>query len=338
MSNSYGKIVYGVGDNGYAILSRSEELADVDLSDFISFCKSISWRPDKSRFPDHQLVAVVPSGDFTWVCRLSEDKPDVYGRELTMRIEADLCHGKVGLNEILRSAFVEAGIELKTYPDFSDSPREIQVFNDVGLLSRAADMKVSPPNAAVEKMPKDDTARQQSAEEHGNGRPISHQKQKQKQKQKQGAGGKFIALLVLIAGTLWVGWEYHVEPLQEERNKLKGNNETIKKENQKLEKDLQAVIDLDPNAAAEEFNLDDFVTRFKIKHREIERLRRENGQLLKEYNLIKSNLSPAQLDRLQAIKRLTDLMENLENIDILKQLKAVKDDLTNDKRQRRFNE
>lgn len=334
MSNSYGKIVYGVGDNGYAILSRSEELADVDLSDLISFCKSISWRPDKSRFPDHQLVAVVPSGDFTWVCRLSEDKPDVYGRELTMRIEADLCHGKVGLNEILRSAFVEAGIELQTYPDFSDSPREIQVFNDVGLLSRAADMKVSPPNAAVEKMPKDDTARQESADEHENNRPISHQKQKQK----QGVGGKFIAMLVLIAGILLVGWEYYVEPLQEERNNLKENNETIKKENQKLEAYRQAVITLEPAAAADEFNLDDFVDRFKIKDREIERLQRENGQLSEENELIKSDLSPARRDRLQATKRLTDLMEELEKLDILKQLKTVKDDLTNDKQQRRFNE
>jgi len=119
MQGGDAQIFYGLGPEGYSVISETGEISDRSRLILVDFCKSVSWRPEKLDFPDQTCIAVVPDEEFIWLCQLKEGERDKFDRGLSFSVTA---------SRYRRSdrAFTE---ELRRLTNLQDAENETEDFN-----------------------------------------------------------------------------------------------------------------------------------------------------------------------------------------------------------------
>jgi hypothetical protein len=135
MNSDRARIVFGVGPDGYGIISESGNTDSKYKTPLIEFCKSFSWRPEKLDHPEHKSMAIVPCGESTWICIIEEGNRDIYNRKLSVLVNATLIRGSSArLQKAIWKISTTEGAELNSV-DLEQLDLEPTILTDLAMVN-----------------------------------------------------------------------------------------------------------------------------------------------------------------------------------------------------------
>ena len=210
---------------GYGVIAESGNFSREDRAQLVSFCKAIRWSAEKREVPDQRCMALVPTPNVFWLCRIEETTDDQ--RRMAIRVIA------TGHERSDDGAMRRLRLEMRDAGTVSDCIPELNATMQPTILTHPELLRYerqpvgpghsAPPVSAAERQPISMPIRGKITPKYSEGQPMK---------------SAIMLLLGAVAAALLL-WYGYAGPAKDKADRIEADSKQLIVQKERIEAEVQ---------------------------------------------------------------------------------------------------